>query len=371
MPAAQATASGPNGLSPLLVGYNSSWSNRLSRTRAVVTGAAGFIGSHLTDALLSAGAEVLGIDSFTPYYPSGIKHANLVGASVHRAFQLLEGDLNELDLERLLRPGDLVFHLAGQPGPRASWNHDFAEYLRNNVDATVRLLEAAHQRRVARVVLASSSSVYGKASMPLSEDRPLQPDSPYGLTKAAAEQLALLYGRKHGLVVIPLRLFTVYGPRQRPDMTLSRVIDALLERRGVRLDDDPDRACDWTYVGDVVGALLAAAVNAKAGSPVNVGGGSLISPRAAISILENLVGRKAEVEFRASGSEGARQELVDFTRMRALGVSPVVGIVDGLRRQLDSRLAPPASIVLAPAREDLVNSRPTGRRAVFVPALTL
>jgi UDP-glucuronate 4-epimerase len=303
--------------------------------RAVVTGAAGFIGSHLTEALLSRGRQVLGIDAFTTYYPPASKRGNLADVARHPGFELLAGDLNELDLNEILRPGDLVFHLAGQPGVRASWGDGFTGYSRNNIDATQRLLEAALRRGAARVVLASSSSVYGEAPLPMVEDGPTMPSSPYGLTKLAAEQLSLVYANNFGLQVVPLRFFTVYGPRQRPDMAFNKFIDSLVAGRPVRVFGDGHQLRDFTYVGDAVVALLAAAESRITGRPVNVGGGSAVSVRQAIGILEDLLGRHAILEFEPAPAGDARDTLADTTRLRQLGVKPRTRIEEGLRRQVE------------------------------------
>lgn len=311
--------------------------HRSGQARAVVTGAAGFIGSHLSEALLAQGMRVIGIDCFTPYYSPAAKRANLAGAAAHPEFKLLAGDLTELDLAEVLRPGDVVFHLAGQPGVRASWGAGFGDYTRHNIDATHRLLEAARERAVARIIFASCSSVYGDAPLPMAEDGPLLPASPHGLSKLAAEQLALIYWRTFRLEVVPLRFFTVYGPRQRPDMAFNLFIDALLERRPLTVYGDGTQLRDFIFVDDAVQALLAAAARATPGQPVNVGGGSPVSVRDAIDILEELLGRRAKLEFKPPPAGGARSTLADHSRLQALGAAPRVGIEDGLRRQVEWR----------------------------------
>src|SRR4030088_126295 len=196
--------------------------------RVVITGVAGFIGAHLADAMLAEGRQVLGIDAFTPYYTPATKRANIAGPSRNRSFELLAGDLNELDLDEGLQPGDIVYHRAGQPGVRGSWGPGFAEYARQNIEATQRLLEAAVRRSVETLVVPPSSSVYGNAPLPMYEDGPLLPVSPYGVTKRTAEELGLIYWRQFGLRVIPLRFFSVYGPRQRPDMAFNIFIKAAI-----------------------------------------------------------------------------------------------------------------------------------------------
>src|SRR3982074_3226138 len=242
-----------------------------SLARAVITGVAGFIGSHLADALLLQRRQVLGIDAFTPYYSPATKRANITGAIRHRNFELVPGDLNELDLEEVFRPGDVVFHLAGQPGIRGSWGPGFAEYSRHNIEATQRLLEAAVRRSVGTVVFASSSSVYGNAPLPMEEDGPLLPVSPYGVTKRTAEELCLIYWRQFGLRVVPLRFFSVYGPRQRPDMAFNIFIKAALAGSPVTVYGEGTQRRAFTYVADVVRVMVAAADTAETGKPWNVG----------------------------------------------------------------------------------------------------
>ena len=303
-------------------------------TRFVITGVAGFIGSHLADALLAQGRQVLGIDAFTPYYMPATKRANIAGPSRHDNFELLPGDLNELDLDEVLRPGDIVFHLAGQPGVRGSWGPGFAEYSRHNIEATQRLLEAAVRRSVATVVFASSSSVYGNAPLPMSEDGPLLPVSPYGVTKRTAEELCLIYWRQFGLRVVPLRFFTVYGPRQRPDMAFNIFIRAALTGSPVTVYGDGTQRRDFTYVGDVVKVLVAAAERAEPGRPINVGGGSSVSVRETIDLIERFTGRRLLTEFRAAPAGDARDTQAQTDRLRTLKAGAFMLVAEGLERQV-------------------------------------
>lgn len=324
--------------------------NTVSESRAVVTGAAGFIGSHLADRLLAEGRRVVGIDAFTPYYEPGIKRANIALASRSPDFELLPGDLNELNLEEILQPGDVVYHLAAQPGVRRSWGVDFPDYVRHNIDATQRLLEAARRRGVARVVYASSSSVYGDAPLPMAEDGPLQPISPYGVTKRTAEELCMIYWRNFQLPVVPLRFFTVYGPRQRPDMAFNLFIKAIADRTPLPVYGDGSQRRDFTFVHDVVAVLIAAAERAEPGIPINVGGGSAVSVRRAINIVEELLGRKALLEFHPQALGDAQDTQARADRVRALGVAPRVTVEEGLERQVAwqvpamRRVARPVSI---------------------------
>ena len=304
------------------------------RTRAVVTGAAGFIGSQLTEALLAAGHPVVGIDAFTPYYRPSIKRANIAAACRHPSFQLLTGDVNEVDLTEVLRPGDVVFHLAAQPGVRSSWGRGFAEYTRHNVDATQRLLEASARQKVAKLVYTSSSSVYGDAPRPMREEGPLEPVSPYGVTKLTAEQLCMVYWRSFGLPVVALRLFTVYGPRQRPEMAFHRLIEAVLDGEPATVFGDGRQERDFTFISDVVSILVAAAERAEPGSVVNVGGGSSVSVLETITIVERLLGRQASLEFVTGPPGDARSTEASTERLRSLGATVDVGIEEGLRRQV-------------------------------------
>jgi UDP-glucose 4-epimerase len=306
--------------------------------RAVVTGAAGFIGSHLVEALLERGHHVVGIDAFTPYYDPMIKRANIAAACRHAAFDLLPARLDEVSLEEVLQPGDLVFHLAAQPGVRASWGDGFRDYTRDNVDATQRLLEASRHCGVSRIVYASSSSVYGDAPLPMAEDGPLRPVSPYGVTKLTAEQLGDVYHSAVGLDVVPLRFFTVYGPRQRPDMAFHRFIDAIATGRPVTLFGDGTQRRDFTYVGDVVRVLIAAAERGEPGRAINVAGGSTMTVGRVLELIEALVGRRAIIERHPAPPGDARDTEAATDRLHQLGVPAQVGVEEGLRRQVEWQL---------------------------------
>jgi len=226
--------------------------------RMVVTGAAGFIGSHVCEALVARGHDVVGIDSFSDYYDVAQKRDNLSALSGDRRFQLIEGSLSALDLGPLLEGASVVFHLAAQAGVRKSWGAEFERYIEDNIRATQRLCEAM-KGRTARLVYSSSSSVYGQtARLPMCEDHPTRPLSPYGVTKLAAEALCLLYGANHGLPVACLRYFTVYGPRQRPDMAFHRFIRAALRGEPIEVYGSGTQTRDFTFIADAVAANLAA-----------------------------------------------------------------------------------------------------------------
>src|ERR687892_907790 len=260
--------------------------------RALVTGCAGFIGSHLTESLLGDGHEVLGVDCFNDNYDRSQKLANLRVALDFDSFRFARWDLAEADVSGLLAGCETVFHLAAEPGVRSSWGARFDVYLRNNLAATQRLLEAALPRSDLRFVYASSSSVYGDAeTLPTPEDTPPRPLSPYGVTKLGAEQLCLLYHANHGLQTVALRYFSVYGPRQRPDMAFNRFCRAALADEPVTLFGDGRQTRDFTYVADVVAATRAAAVTAAApGRVYNVGGGARGSLRGGPALFGTLSG---------------------------------------------------------------------------------
>ena len=291
--------------------------------RYVVTGAAGFIGSHLAEAVLAAGHEVVAIDCFTDYYDPARKEENAAALDVSRL------DLAEDGLD--LAGADGVFHLAGQPGVR-SFGPVFADYVRHNVLATQRVLEAAGR---ARVVLASSSSIYGEAeTYPTPEDTPPRPLSPYGITKLAAEHLARAYATSFGRDTVVLRYFTVYGPRQRPDMALERIVEALAAGTPFELYGDGSQSRSFTYVADAVAATIAAMERAPAGATYNVGGGEEATMREAIATLERISGRRLDVRPGPPAAGDVRRTSADVSRIRAdLGWAPRVRLEDGLREQ--------------------------------------
>jgi UDP-glucuronate 4-epimerase len=309
--------------------------------RVLVTGAAGFVGSHLVEALLERGDEVAGVDSFSPYYSAVRKRDNLAGVGGHPAFTLVEGDLNDLDLNRLLEGAEVVYHLAGQPGVRASWGEEFDIYLAQNVLTTQKLLEASRALPLTKFVLASSSSIYGQAeSFPTLETSLPRPVSPYGVTKLAAEHLAHLYHAAFGVPTVMLRYFTVFGPRQRPDMAFSRFVAAALEGRPLTIIGDGRQSRDFTYVGDAVAATIAAAESGVAGRIYNVAGGCQATVLDVIRTLEGLVGRPLEREHLEPVPGDPRKTGGDTSAARTdLGYAPSTTLEDGLRRQLEQARA--------------------------------
>jgi len=296
--------------------------------RYVVTGAAGFIGSHLAEALQREGHEIVAVDAFTDYYERARKERNAA------ALDVLELDLADAPLEPILAGADGVFHLAGQPGVRASWGDSFELYLRRNVLATQRLFEAAAAARV-RVVFASSSSVYGDAeSYPTPEDTVPRPISPYGITKLACEHLAAAIGRARGLEAVLLRYFTVYGERQRPDMAFTAMLEALARGERFRLFGDGSAARSFTYVGDAVAATIAAMERGRTGATYNVGGGEDATMNEAIALAEELSGRTLDVEPAAAAAGDVRRTRADVTRAAAdLDWRPETVLRQGLRAQ--------------------------------------
>jgi UDP-glucuronate 4-epimerase len=293
--------------------------------RYAVTGAAGFIGSHLAEALLSAGHDVVGLDAFNDYYDPRLKEANAAGLDVRR----IDLAADELDFAGF----DGVFHLAGQPGVR-SFGDVFPLYLERNVLASQRVFEEAARNGV-RVVFASSSSVYGEAERyPTPEDALPHPVSPYGITKLSCEHLAHAYGRGFGLDAVLLRYFNAYGPRQRPDMAFSRVVAALAEGREFTLFGDGEQSRSFTYVGDVVRATILAMERAPSGALFNVGGGQEATMNETLALLEGIAGRPLDVVHAADVPGDQRRTKADTARIRsALGWEPEVTLEQGLAAQ--------------------------------------
>jgi nucleoside-diphosphate-sugar epimerase len=302
---------------------------------ALVTGAAGFIGSHLCERLLASGDEVRGVDAFTDYYERWRKEDNLSGLAEREGFSFIEGDLAEMPLEPLLEGADVVYHIAGQPGVRASWGSDFARYVHHNVFATQRLLEACRPRPPGKLVFASSSSIYGDAvSFPVSESACPHPVSPYGVTKLAAEHLCDVYRSNFSVPTVSLRLFTVYGPRQRPDMAFSRLVGCALAGGTFHLWGDGEQTRDCTFVGDVVKAMRDAALSDWIGV-ANIGGGLQVSMNEAIDLLSDICG-PVEVVRKAASAGDVRHTSADTSVARsAFGYEPQTTLAEGLQAMVD------------------------------------
>ncbi len=308
----------------------------MAQRHALVTGAAGFIGSTLTERLLAMDVRVTGVDLFTDYYDPAFKRRNVAAAVAHPNFRLLELDLGEADLAAL-PDADVVYHQAAQPGVRASWGAEFAVYTHHNVLATQRLLERYRGTALERFVYASSSSVYGDAEQyPTSETLLPRPFSPYGVTKLAAEHLVLLYGRNFGLPVAALRYFTVYGPRQRPDMAFHRFARAMLKGEPIVVYGDGTQSRDFTFIADAVEANVRAWQRSAPQGVYNVGGGSQVDVLQAIAILESALGVKAQIEFQPRPPGDPMRTRADATRIRAdFDFVPATPIEQGLAAEAD------------------------------------
>ncbi len=301
----------------------------------VVTGCAGFIGSHLSEALLADGHTVVGVDSFTDYYDSSLKESNVAHLAGEPSFELLRADVATAELQGLFESASGVYHLAAQPGVRSSWGTSFDVYLSRNLLATQRVFEAAAAAGV-RVVYASSSSVYGNADeYPTTEKTEPRPISPYGVTKLGCEQLARTYASEFGLDAVGLRYFTVYGPRQRPDMAFSRIVNALADGSSFTVFGSGGQSRDFTYISDAIAATKAA-MDAETPSPVyNVGGGTEATLLEIISIMERLSGRQLDVLLDGKVAGDVRRTAADTALIQGeLGWTPQVSLEEGLAAQL-------------------------------------
>jgi UDP-glucuronate 4-epimerase len=309
---------------------------------ALVTGCAGFIGSHLVESLLADGREVLGVDCFNENYSADDKWANLATAREYDGFTFLEADLVQADIDALLDGCDAVFHLAAEPGVRSSWGRRFDSYVHNNVTATQRLLEAACAEPQRRLVYASSSSVYGDAEeLPTREDATPRPLSPYGVTKLAAEHLCRLYHAEQGVEAVALRYFSVYGPRQRPDMAFRRFCEAAIDRRPIEIFGHGRQTRDFTFVADIVAATrAAAAADGVAGEVFNVGGGSRVSLNRTLERLSAIAGRPLDVRRKPREEGDVLHTGADIDRAgEALGYAPSTSLEDGLRAEFEWALS--------------------------------
>jgi nucleoside-diphosphate-sugar epimerase len=302
--------------------------------KCVVTGAAGFIGSHLCERLLQAGHAVRGVDAFIPYYPRAVKEANLTACRTHRGFEFRAADLRVDSVADLVEDAEVIFHLAAMPGLPRSWT-DFDLYEGCNVTATQRLLEAVRgSARLKRFIYASTSSVYGRFGSG-DESLPPRPISPYGVTKLAAENLCRSYAEELGLPLVVLRYFSVYGPRQRPDMGYHKFVTALLAGQPITVFGDGQQVRGNTYVADCVEATTSA-IGAMPGETYNVGGGEAVSVWDVIHKLESLTGRRAEIIRQPPRSGDQRSTFADTAKLaRHLGWTPKVGLDEGLARQVE------------------------------------
>lgn len=302
---------------------------------ALVTGAAGFVGSHLVEHLLEQGDTVRAVDCFTGFYERSEKERNLSHVLQRDGFSFVRADLSRADLEPLLAGVDIVYHLAGQPGVRPSWGREFATYVRHNIEATQRLLEASTSVPLEAFVYASSSSVYGDAErLPTPETVRPEPVSPYGVTKLAAEHLCNVYRRNMGLPTKSLRLFTVYGPRQRPDMAFRRLVGAAVDGSRFELYGDGEQTRDFTYVGDVVEAMRSAARSEWTGV-ANIGGGSRISMNDVVSIIESTCGEIDLVRTKTQAGDVRHTGADTTVAATGFGYAPKIGVAEGIARMID------------------------------------
>ena len=310
---------------------------------AIVTGAAGFIGSTLSEKLIGAGHRVTGIDCFHTYYDRNIKEGNLRQLRENKAFTFHESNLLNTGPDILLS-GDIIYHLAAQPGVRASWGESFSEYVVNNIQVTQRILEIVKgASSLKKFVFASSSSVYGACrDYPLKETAHPNPVSPYGVTKLAAEHLCSMYRDSYGVPVTSLRYFTAYGPRQRPDMAFHKFFRAVMEHKPIVVYGDGNQTRDFTFVSDIAEATMAAGLDFTTAScrTINIGAGSSMPLNRIFGYLSEITGSKPEIQYRADERGDMRDTLADITAAReVLGYSPKMAVYDGLERQYEWMIA--------------------------------
>jgi nucleoside-diphosphate-sugar epimerase len=304
----------------------------------VVTGVAGFIGSNLAQRLLQRGDRVLGIDNFLDSYPRAIKERRLEQLQACKEFRFIEANLADCDLSAMVKGADCIFHLAAQAGVRTSWGQRFEVYTESNILATQRLLEAAKDSDVRRFVYSSSSSVYGDAEvMPTPEDAPLQPVSPYAVSKLAGEHLCNLYHHNYGVPTVVLRYFTVYGPNPRPDQAVSLFVSALMQGRAIRVFGDGEQLRGMTYVDDVARANMLACEADCVGETFNIGGGSSITVNQLIGHLQTITGKKAELNYVDHAKGDALNTLADIAKAkREMGWQPEMETTVGLDKTVSS-----------------------------------
>lgn len=303
----------------------------------IVTGVAGFIGSNLAEKLLEQGDQVIGIDQFNDYYDPSLKRKNAHILAKYPEFKLIEADIQALDWRQLLQGVEVLFHQAAQAGVRASWGDGFRQYTERNINATQIILEAAKETpSLQRMVFASTSSVYGNAeTMPTPETLCPQPVSPYGITKLAAERLCWLYHQNFNVPVTALRYFTVYGPRQRPDMAFHKFFQAAIAGKPIGIYGDGKQTRDFTFISDAVAANLAAAVVPEAvGEVFNIGGGSRVVLLDVLDTMEKVIGKPIKRSHQGLARGDARHTAADVTKARTiLGYNPQVSLAEGLAQE--------------------------------------
>lgn len=301
----------------------------------LVSGCAGFIGSHLCEYLIEKGNKIIGIDSFSDFYPRKYKEKNIEGLLRNPSFEFIGRDMLELELEKIFEKVDGIFHLAAQPGVRTSWGKNFDYYIKDNIILTQRILEALKNFKGKRLVFASSSSVYGDSrSLPFKEDGPLSPISPYGVTKLACENLCLLYHKNFSIDTVILRYFTVYGPRQRPDMAFHRFFYSILQGKEIEIFGDGSQRRDFTYIDDIVHATFSAYERGISGEIYNLGGGESIPLLEVLKIMEDITKKKIKVSFKEREKGDSPHTWADYSKARKdLGYKPEFRLKEGLANQ--------------------------------------
>ncbi len=305
-------------------------------TTCFVTGAAGFVGSNLCEQLLAQGHTVIGIDAFIPYYPRPLKELNLINLRKAPRFTFHELDLRTADLQAVLSGAETVFHVAAQAGLVRSWS-EFDSYMTCNIQATQRLLEAAVKQKVKHFINISTSSVYGRFATG-NEESPLAPVSPYGITKLAAEQLCRAYAANYNLPATVLRLYSVYGPGQRPDMGYNIFIRSILNEELITIDGDGNDSRSNTYIKDCVQGILRAFAHPEksVGQTFNIGGGQEVTVNEVLAMLEELSGKKARITHGPPRAGDQKRTVADISKaQQLLGYAPATAVVDGLRAQLE------------------------------------
>lgn len=309
----------------------------------IVTGCAGFIGSHLTEKLLGQGHQVLGVDCFIDYYPRKVKENNLKGFLNHENFIFMQKHIEDITSKDMLfnnlKQVDVIFHLAAQAGVRGSWGDEFRQYTIHTFEAAQKVLEVARKLNVKKFVYASSSSVYGNHPiMPVQEDSgaDLWPVSPYGVTKLAGEKLCKLYSETYGLPIAVLRYFTIYGPRQRPDMGFMKFIDSILNGKEINVYGDGEQTRDFTFISDAIEATITAANADLKYETINVAGGARVTVNGVLKMLEDISGKPAKKTYIEKQQGDVQHTYADITKAkRLLNYDPKVNLTQGLKAQFD------------------------------------
>jgi UDP-glucuronate 4-epimerase len=306
--------------------------------KILVTGAAGFIGSHLCEKLLTdLQNEVIGVDTFIGPTPNDLKQVNLEGLRKHPRFQLIEADLKTANLEKMLHGMDVIYHLAGMPGVRSSWGKEFGPYITNNIVVTQRLLEAVKNQPLQKFIYASTSSVYGEKDGKVMENARLTPLSPYGITKLTGEHLCNVYHNSYNIPVVIVRFFTVYGPRQRPDMAFHRFITQILKEEPITIYGDGNQSRDFTYISDCIEGI-STIVNKDnlIGETINIGGKERATVNEVITIIEQLTEKKAIIHYSPKISGEPKHTWADISNaQKLLGHDPKISLREGLAEEIE------------------------------------